>query len=559
MTEEQPIIGIVLGSKESTPLDFWVGVLDGHQLELDDIVTVEGQTSDGEVIEYFGSVDSVRKIYEGTQFDSDAFRVAAGHLPAEVSYAAHIQVTRITPEYFIPPEPGADVKLVRGAALNQALYFDDMERKVPVGHLRSGEPVYVNLDFLDGRRGAHASISGVSGVATKTSFATFILYSLFHTDALGASASNTRAIIFNVKGEDLLWLDKPNTALDESARQQYSRMGMEAGPFRSVGIFAPAKRSEGPLVPDTGSRQGGVTPYVWSMREFAMSKLLRFAFSEEDSRAQLAFVVQRVESFLHQWARGTDKAFNWVITGDGARITSFKELVDYLDGGALEEICQGTSIATGTMDAFRRRLHAANARMGHLVQTVDKPEQYRIDWHSNQVTVIDIHNLQSAGQSFVVGVVLKRLMEEKERIGMREPVVFIVLDELNKYAPRQGKSSISEVIRDMAERGRSLGVSLFGAQQTASEVERRVVGNAALKVVGRLDNAEARRNEYGWLVGSAKQRATMIRPGTMILSQPEVPTPLLVQFPFPSWATREDEVARDQPAEQDLFGGFGDD
>ena len=39
---------------------------------------------------------------------------------------------------------------------------------------------------------------------------------------------------------------------------------------------------------------------------------------------------------------------------------------------------------------------------------------------------------------------------------------------------------------DVAERGRSLGIILIGAQQTASEVERRIVANSAVRVVGRL-------------------------------------------------------------------------
>ena len=55
--------------------------------------------------------------------------------------------------------------------------------------------------------------------------------------------------------------------------------------------------------------------------------------------------------------------------------------------------------------------------------------------------------------------------------------MFLVLDELNKYAPREGWSPIKEVLLDIAERGRSLGLILIGAQQTASEVERRVVAN----------------------------------------------------------------------------------
>jgi uncharacterized protein len=31
----------------------------------------------------------------------------------------------------------------------------------------------------------------------------------------------------------------------------------------------------------------------------------------------------------------------------------------------------------------------------------------------------------------------------------------------------------------------------------------------------------------------------------MIVQQPEVPSPVMVTFPFPAWATRKDEVAAD--------------
>jgi DNA helicase HerA-like ATPase len=156
--------------------------------------------------------------------------------------------------------------------------------------------------------------------------------------------------------------------------------------------------------------------------------------------------------------------------------------------------------------------------------------------------VIDINRLSDRAKRFVVGVVVKRLMEDKEHGGTRDPLVFLVLDELNKYAPRDGHSPIKDVVLDIAERGRSLGVILIGAQQTASEIERRVTANASFRVVGRLDAAESQRDEYGFLTTPARVRASILKPGTMFVQQPDVPVPLLVQFPFPAWATRADEA-----------------
>ena len=99
---------------------------------------------------------------------------------------------------------------------------------------------------------------------------------------------------------------------------------------------------------------------------------------------------------------------------------------------------------------------------------------------------------------------------------------------------------------------------LLGAQQTASEVERRIIANSAIRVVGRLDSAEAGRDEYGFLPTEQRKRATIIKPGTMILSQPELPIPLVIEFPFPAWATRPDEAAQVSTEEgaEDPFAGI---
>ena len=156
------------------------------------------------------------------------------------------------------------------------------------------------------------------------------------------------------------------------------------------------------------------------------------------------------------------------------------------------------------------------------------------------MTVVDLHNLRERAQRFVVGVVLAAETARKEDAGPGG-LLFTMIDELNKYAPREGTSPIKDVLLDIAERGRSLGIILIGAQQTASEVERRIVSNSAIRVVGRLDSAEAGRPEYGFLPASQRTRATLAKPGAMFVSQPEIPVPLAVEFPFPAWATRLSE------------------
>lgn len=193
-------MGRVLGTGDATPLKFWVAVAPGSALQLDDVVVTTREMPGGDPVTVAGVVTEVRARQEGAQFASDVFLVADGVLPAQVQESAEVATTRADPEVYVPPWPGAPVRRAAGAERDRALCFDRMDRRVPVGLGRDGVPVYLDLDFLDGTRGAHVSISGISGVATKTSFALFLLHSLFRSGALGRAATNAKALVFSVKG-----------------------------------------------------------------------------------------------------------------------------------------------------------------------------------------------------------------------------------------------------------------------------------------------------------------------------------------------------------------------
>ena len=519
-------VGKVLGTIDAEPLGYWVAVPPEILLQLDDVVLVRRRLSHDRSICSYGIVDSLIARHEGARLESDVFLSEQGILPLNHALKAHVSVTRIEPEIYVPPLPGEPVYHAEGTDRDRALFFDSMRKRFTLGISRNGEPVYGNFEFIDGTRGAHLNISGISGVAAKTTYATFLLKGIFGSDLLGPEQANTRAVIFNVKGEDLLFLDKPNNALSAEAAAIYGRMGMPATPFESVSFFAPVRRGEEVLIPDTGMRSEGVNAYCWSIEEFCRQRYLRFLFADADAEAsQLSAIVDRIEAQLL-----------------GVDVRSLERFSDVVDLIASNIDVWAASAAPGTRGAFLRRLEAAAYRVGHLIRG-NVEESARVNWRRSQVTVIDIHNLHDRAKRFVIGVVLKRMFEEKENTGSARPLVFIVLDELNKYAPREGHSPIKDVILDISERGRSLGVILIGAEQTASQVENRVVANSAFRVVGRLDLAEAQHAEYAFLPVMSRARAGILKPGSVIVSQPEIPIPLLVQFPFPAWATRPSEVA----------------
>jgi hypothetical protein len=569
-------VGLVVGTVAASPLEFSVGVAGDQFLQLDDVVVTRRKLPDGSDVQIAGVVTNVEAGHEGARFASDVFLIKDGALPAEVSEVAEVTVTRVEPEVYVPPRPGTEVRRATGDERDSALYFDTMaDAKVPVGLGRDGQPVFLNFDFVDGTRGGHVSISGVSGIATKTSFATFLLHSMFTSGVLRGEAHNTKALIFSVKGEDLLFLDYANAKLTDGQRAKYRLLGLEADSFRNVQVFAPPRPGDASGTPDVRARDKAVSPFYWTLAEFCEQELMPFVFADgEDERSQYTMLIGQVAARLkrdHQRV-GADGAVQvtGVDPGRGGQLRSFEQLVGLIEDELLDEDTRrdwvAGSTSTGSVNAFLRRLRSAVRPLSTIIRADLKDRGNRsLTTGEAQVTVVDLHNLPDRAQRFVVGVSLRQEFRRKEEQGTARPLMFIVLDELNKYAPREGDSPIKQILLDVAERGRSLGVILIGAQQTASEVERRIVANCSIRVAGRLDPAEASRPEYGYLPPAQRQRATIAKPGTMFVSQPDIPVPLAIEFPFPAWATRPAEkgawtgVDTGPAATADPFGGLDDD
>jgi uncharacterized protein len=539
-------VGLVAGTEDSTPLQFAVALDEDSYLQLDDVVVTLRQVPGIGPVLTSGIVTQVRARHEGASFGSDVFLINDGVLPARSQEIAEVSTTRVEPEIYVPPRPGEAVRRATGEERAQALYFDQMTHRVPVGRGRDGSPIYVNLEFLDGTRGAHVSISGISGVATKTSFALFLLHSIFRSGVLGARAVNAKALVFSVKGEDLLFLDQPNVRLDDDLRAAYAELDLPAEPFASAGFWAPPIPDDPTGRPNVTGRTSGVEAFWWTIAEFCSRQLLPYAFADaEDERYQYTIVIHQVATRLRldAIAYGENGA---VRLGDDV-VTTYEELVDVIVSRLTDEAARpdwaGPVTGVGTINAFIRRLRSSLRPLRPIIRAdVTGTPRRQISTQDQQVTVVDLHNLHERAQRFVVGVVLAAETARKEDAGPGG-LLFTMIDELNKYAPREGSSPIKDVLLDIAERGRSLGIILIGAQQTASEVERRIVSNSAIRVVGRLDSAEAGRPEYGFLPPSQRIRATLAKPGAMFISQPEIPVPLAAEFPFPAWATRLSECA----------------
>ena len=165
MSDEREQVGRVLGSQHSSTSAFRVVLDDDDFLQLDDLVVVRTQVPKAGEVRTYGVVTEAESVYEGASYESDTHRIAElGIMPAAKVRSAQVQVTRVDPEVWVSPDPGESVERATGEEREKALYVDEMGRPLAVGIGRDELPVHIDLDFFDGRKGGHMSISGISGV-----------------------------------------------------------------------------------------------------------------------------------------------------------------------------------------------------------------------------------------------------------------------------------------------------------------------------------------------------------------------------------------------------------
>ena len=350
-------VGRVLGTEDSTPLSFHVALNEDAYLQLDDVVITSRSVPGFGQVTIAGVVTEVTARHEGASFGSDVFLISDGVLPARVQETAEITTTRVEPECYVPPRPGEPVRRATDDDREHALYFDQMDRKLPIGLGRDGSPIYINLDFLDGTRGAHISISGISGVATKTSYALFLLHSIFRSGVLGARAVNAKALVFSVKGEDLLFLDYANIRLNDELREEYAQVSLPSEPFASVGFYSPPTPDDPTGRPHVTGRTSGVDPFWWTLHEFCTGELLPYVFTDaEDERNQYTMVVSHVAARL--WLSAQRAGKDGGVSIDGTTCRTYDELIDVIIDRLTDDATRPSGPApvtgVGTINAFRR-------------------------------------------------------------------------------------------------------------------------------------------------------------------------------------------------------------
>ena len=113
---------------------------------------------------------------------------------------------------YIPVQNDAQVFLATQDEIEAALGLKDVKNPIICGYLEMYSntdniddkvklPVKLNSEFLIGPEGAHLNISGISGLAAKTSYAMFLLKSI--QDRAIQEDENIAFVFLNVKGKKI--------------------------------------------------------------------------------------------------------------------------------------------------------------------------------------------------------------------------------------------------------------------------------------------------------------------------------------------------------------------
>lgn len=535
-----------------TALDAPVGI--GTIVRVDSDIPVGGQLPVvyGVVTEGESWTDLQSPLHDVLGRDGDPAAPPPPTARAEIRlYTA--QVLRQLPDEPLQPVPMGRVQLATDDDIAVALRMDGFLREgartaIPVGVYRAGgttSPIYLDADFLVGPESAHLNITGVSGLATKTSAVEWLLSSTF--THFPASKGSIAAICFNVKGPDLCFLDQPGH-LSEDDEAIHARLGVPPRPFERVRYFAPYTAAGWSLATHRSHEalQDNVHPLSWGLAEVLQYAEVLLNKDDVDAKADALI------DFIREYVVG--RHFEDTALTTPHHVRSFADL-DAWFRDVLRSMEQRNAESwrthhVATIRKVRNRLSNISTRCRGLV--TDDADASDLPWGSFEdraVYVIDVALQEEDAQDLIFARIVSQLREHLERRALGVDHVIVFVDELNAYAPYDGADTyVRKMLLDIAERGRYLGLVLFGAQQFRSQVHRRVVGNCATALFGRMDADELASPGYATLSPAVRTKMATLEKGQLMVRHPHFAQPVFVRFPRPAVMTGREGSERFPPA-----------
>lgn len=455
---------------------------------------------------------------------------------------------------YMPVQNESLVRFADEAGIHIALGIDKMfeyekeyEVKVtiPAGLIKmsngSRARVFLDKRYVLGPEGAHVNIAGISGLATKTSYAMFLIQSILQS----VGSQDIAVILLNVKQNDLLVIDKPRKGMKPEDHEMWEFLGLKPQPFENVRYLLPwGKDTQTTGLPNCfGEPPDQFQTYAYSLEDVignranpgpGLGLLIRVPDPWDTLGALIGEIQQGVANNEPTWK--SVRAWDQLLNGP-----------PLMDKGQANKLGQIPASSVGRFVRILRRV-VKNRQSGLFVEqraprrAANLGDEIR-GIKGGQTTVVDMAKLTDEERALVFGNIIQEVygMYAEARIDERGDLpknVIIFVDELNKYAPQrrgESESSILDHVLDIAARGRSLGVVLISAEQFMSEVHAQVVGNCGTKVIGRSDSSELADAAYRFIAQEVKAHLTRLDKGELLLSHPIYRQPVKIQFPQPAY------------------------
>lgn len=445
---------------------------------------------------------------------------------------------------YMPIMNDRPIRFADEPGIHTALGIDQIpdRYRVPAGLIEMSNgtraAVYLDSRYLLGPEGAHVNITGISGLATKTSYAIFLIQALLQK---AENRDRIGVIILNVKHGDLLSIDQPPPGgLTPEDRELWERLGLKPEPFKNVRYLLPQRKQTYHLEPPRPNSfrlpKGNWSIYAYALAD-TYDKLDLLLSNIPDPQDTIGSLIGEISQGLADPDRG-----KWGNVKNWQSLLQGPPLFDP-NTGQPQKVGDVRPASVGRFRRLLRRVVQTRQsgifvsnRANHVKNLSEEIAKIR----GGETIVVDIARLTDDEQTLVFGDILRTVYalyaeEGSERRDVPEKLLVFV-DELNKYAPaRERTSPILEQVLDIAERGRSLGVVLIGAQQFMSAAHERVVGNCSTVVIGRSGSTELASPMYRFLDQAVKANITRLQKGELVISHATFRQPVKILFPRPAY------------------------
>jgi len=547
------IIGKVSATEKcpATTEDFYFWTDKGCILSPFDIVKVEHVAPNNTKSVTYGVIETINHITDAPSHFTSYISSDFGDTAAVIGNMNRLGMNYVkanvvcnTENVYTPVLDSKQVSLCDAEDIKYALGLKEVKNPLVCGYLQMYQgdealkiKVELNSHFLIGPEGAHLNISGISGLAAKTSYSMFLLNAIQHKFRL-EDGSTAAFVFFNVKGRDLMAIDEPNTELLEADKAIYSDLGLTTEPFKNVRYYYPYSKDTVIENVQSYAQPADVK------RQKQNNKAFTYKFTFEKSQDKLDLLLADEDD-----STGTlESCVNSVINEDGnfAGVNKWNTFIEKLDERTKPESRGGAKkgeIQVISWQKFKRCIIKAikNDVFSKVLTNgeVDITDEIQNNLTAGQVFVIDIARLDENTQSFVFGSVARAIYDMKlgaDRDNIPDKVILFV-DELNKYASSDipKNSPILRQLLEIKERGRSLGIILFGVEQFRSAIHDRVKGNCATQAYGRTNAIEVSKPDYRYIPKVYQNMMTRLSPGEYIISNPALRSIVNIKFPRPTY------------------------